>query len=234
MKKTALLVFLAVIPAFLFGIQAENIEIMDLPTANTLIKGEIRGDFKFYPGGGIYNRIFVGLFDRLFIGGAAAVDNIIGTGNVTMNLPGFLAKIRLTDDDGSMPAIAIGYEGAGYSDVPQKGAYLAVTKEISMGTAFAQVTGTVYKTDFTYLGNNIDAGAGVEFAITKEFTMGAEFDGIFGSADSKHINGLIGYFFDPIQIDVGIRYGYGNKGRDVGFSDYTLSRVLRITYVTYF
>ena len=206
----------------MFGIQAGNVEIMDLPTANTLIKGELCGDFKFYPGGGIYNRIFVGLFDRLMIGGAMAVDNIIGTGNVNVNLPGFLAKIRLTD------------EGAGYSDVPQKGAYLAVTKEIAIGSVFAQLTGTVYKTDFKYLGNNIDAGTGVEFAVTKEFTIGAEFDGIFGSADSKHLNGLIGYFFDPIEIDVGLRYGYGNKSQEEGFSSYTLSRVLRITYVTYF
>jgi hypothetical protein len=234
LKRALLLLLLFVLPVFTFGIQAGNIEIMDLPTANTLIKGELCGDFKFYPGGGIYNRILVGLFDRLMIGGAMAVDNIIGTGNVNVNVPGLLAKIRLTDDDGSVPAIAIGYEGAGYSDVPQKGAYLAVTKEIAIGSVFAQLTGTVYKTDFKYLGNDIDAGTGVEFAVTKEFTIGAEFDGIFGSADSKHLNGLIGYFFDPIEIDVGIRYGYGNKNQDEGFSNYTLSRVLRITYVTYF
>jgi hypothetical protein len=234
LKKILLMGLIAFFPAVLFAVQAGNIEIMDLPTANTLVKGELQGDFKFYPGGGIYNRIFVGVFDRLTIGGALAVDNIIGTGDVNVNLPGFLAKIRITDDDGSMPAIAIGYEGAGYSDVPQKGAYLAVTKEISLGSVFAQLTGTVYKTDFKYLGNDIDAGTGVEFAVTKEFIIGAEFDGIFGSADSKHINGLIGYFFDPIEIDVGIRYGYGNRAGNAGFSDYTLSRVLRITYVTFF
>ena len=225
MKKIILCLFLLATPALLLAVQARNIEILDVPTANSLIKGEIRGDFKFYPGGGILNRLYVGLFDRLMIGGAERVDNIIGSGNLSFDIPWFLIKIRFTDDDGAMPAISLGYEAPGYYQVPSKGVYIAVTKEIALGPVFAQLTGTVYTNNFRNFGQNIDLGTGIEFAITKEFILGAEFDGIFGAhPDARYINFIIGYFFDPIQIDVGVKY---NLNSDV-------SRVLRIIYISYF
>ena len=212
-------------PAVMFAVQARNIEILDVPTANSLIKGEIRGDFKFYPGGGILNRLYVGLFDRLMIGGAERIDNIVGSGNLSFDIPWFLLKIRFTDDDGAMPAIALGYEAPGYYLVPTKGAYVAVTKEIALGSVFAQITGTVYTNNFRNFGQRIDMGTGIEFAITKEFILGAEFDGIFGAnTDARYVNFVTGYFFDPIQIDLGLKY---NLNRDV-------SRVLRIIYISYF
>jgi len=225
LKKYILFLFLMAAPVLALAVQARNIEILDVPTANTLIKGEIRGDFKFYPGGGILNRLYVGLFDRLMIGGAEKVDNIIGSGNLSFNLPWFLFKVRFTDDDGAIPAISLGYEAPGYFAVPAKGAFIAVTKEIAIGSVFAQLTGAVYTDNFSHFGQNVDMGTGIEFAITKEFIIGSEFDGIFGAyPDARYINFVIGYFFDPIQIDIGVKY---NLNRDV-------SRVLRIIYISYF
>ena len=95
----------------------------------------------------------------------------------------------------------------------------------AMGSAFAQVTGTVYTNNFRNFGQDVDMGAGIEFAITKEFILGAEFDGIFGAlTDARYVNFVTGYFFDPIQIDLGVKY---NLNKDV-------SRVLRIIYINYF
>jgi hypothetical protein len=211
-------------PVLLLAVQARNIEILDVPTANSLIKGEIRGDFKFYPGGGILSRLYVGLFDRLMIGGAERIDNIIGNGNLSFDIPWFLFKLRFTDDDGAMPAIALGYEAPGYFQVPAKGAYVSVTKEIAMGSVFAQLTGSVYTDNFRNFGQKIDMGTGIEFAITKEFILGAEFDGIFGAnTGARYVNFVTGYFFDPIQIDLGLKYDFKN-----------VARVLRIIYITYF
>lgn len=225
LKKIILCVLMLSVPVLMLAVQARNIEILDVLTANSLIKGEIRGDFKFYPGGGILSRLYVGLFDRLMIGGGERVDNIIGNGNLSFNIPWFLIKVRLTDDDGAMPAIAFGYEAPGYFDTPTKGAYIAVTKEIALGSVFAQLTGNVYTNNFSFFGRDIDMGTGIEFAITKEFILGSEFDGIFGATpNARHINFIIGYFFDPIQIDIGIKY---NLNREV-------SRILRIIYISYF
>jgi hypothetical protein len=212
-------------PVYMLAVQARNIEIVDLPTANSLIKGEIRGDFKFYPGGGILSRIYVGLFDRFMIGGAEKIDNIIGNGNLAFDIPWFLVKFRFTDDDGSVPAVALGYEAPGYFDVPAKGAFIAVTKELAMGSVFAQFTGTVNTNNFTHFGQGIDLGLGVEFAITKEFILGTEMNGIFGAIpNARFVNFVIGYFFDPIQIDVGVKYNF----------DSDVSRILRIIYISYF
>jgi hypothetical protein len=228
MKKIFLIFLLVFISInFLFAAQARNIELVDIPTANTLIRGEVRVDIKFYPGGGILNRVYAGFFDRLMIGGALNIRNLIGTGNVELVLPPkFLGKIRITDDTSAIPSISIGYEGESYFDVSAKGLFLALTKELNLGGIFLQLTGTVYTNEFSQFGKNIDAGAGLALALTKEFIISTEYDSIFGNADG-HINIGIGYFFDPIEIDIGIKYGLGEN-------ECKLARILKILYISYF
>lgn len=228
MKKFNFLIFfLSVFIISVFAAQARNIELVDLPTANTLIKAELRCDIKLYPGGGILTRLYIGIFDKLMIGGAFNIVNLIGTGEVNYILPPkFLGKIRLTDDEGVMPAIAFGYEGQGYLDVPAKGAFLSITKEISLGIIFMQLTGTIYSNEFYDISRNIDAGAGFAFAITKDFVISGEYDGFLGD-NPGHINLGVGYFFNPIQIDVGFKYGINNNNINV-------ARILKIVYISYF
>ncbi len=207
--------------------QARNIELVDVPTANTLIRGEVRVDIKFYPGGGILNRLYVGFFDRLMVGGALNIRNLIGTGDVELVFPPkFLGKIRLTDDTSTIPAISIGYEGESYFDIEAKGLFISITKELNLGSFFMQLNGTVYTNEFSQFGKEIDAGAGIAFAITREFMISAEYDSILGNEDG-HFNIGIGYFFDPIEIDIGIKYGLGNV-------ESKLSRILKILYISYF
>ncbi len=227
MKKSCFTVLLLLAAAQLsYAAQARNVELVDLPTANTMIKGEVRVDIKLYPAGGILSRVYVGLFDRLMIGGAFNVRNLIGTGDVTCDLPPqFIGKIRITDDDGAVPALSVGYEGQGYMDVPAKGAFISLTKEINIGIIM-QLTGTVYTNEFVHFGQNIDLGAGMAFAITREFILSAEYDSIIGDKRG-HINFGVGYFFDPIEIDIGIKYGLSDM-------DYRVARMLKILYITYF
>ncbi len=228
MKKIILYLFVFLnLINFLFAGQARNIELVDIPTANTLIRGEVRVDIKFYPGGGILNRLYVGFFDRLMVGGALNVRNLIGTGDVELVFPPkFLGKIRLTDDTSTIPAISIGYEGESYLDVEAKGLFISVTKELNLGSIFMQLNGLVYTNEFSQFGKEIDAGAGIAFAITKEFIISAEYDSILGNEDG-HFNIGIGYFFDPIEIDIGIKYGLGNVQNK-------LARILKILYISYF
>jgi len=228
MKKLILLVFLlAPAVCMAMGEQARNLELIDVPTANTLVKGEVNYDAKFYEGGGILNRIYVGVFDRLMIGCGLNIENLIGEGNVSVDLPPtFAGRIRLTDDRDSIPAITIGYEGEGYMDSPAKGAFLALTKEISMGGAFLQLTGDAYTNEFTHFGKDINFAAGLAAAITRDFVISSEYDGIL-EKDYSHINAGVAYFFDPIEISIDVKYGLG---RD----DVKLARVLNIKYINYF
>ena len=51
-KKYILILLITVAPVVIMAAQSRNIEILDVPTANTLIKGELRGDFKFIQAAG--------------------------------------------------------------------------------------------------------------------------------------------------------------------------------------
>jgi hypothetical protein len=228
MKKTYFLIlFVFVFSVCAFASQARNIELIDLPTANTLIKAELRCDIKLYPAGGILTRLYIGIFDKLMIGGAFNVKNLIGTGEVECVLPPkFLGKIRFTDDQGAIPAISVGYEGEGYLDSPAKGVFISITKEINLNVVFLQLTGTVYTNEFNDFAKNIDAGAGIAFAITRDFVISGEYDGFIGDNEG-HINFGAGYFFNPIQIDIGFKYGIGDENINV-------ARILRIIYISYF
>ncbi len=226
MKKIMLIMFLLA-PVICFAEQARNLELIDVPTANTLVKGEVRYDAKFYTGGGILNRIYVGVFDRLMIGCGLDIENLIGAGNVTVSLPPtFLGKIRLTDDKDAIPAITLGYEGEGYMDSPAKGVFLALTKEIALGATYLQLTGDIYTNEFTHFGRDLSVAAGAAAALTKDFVISAEYDGIL-QKDYSHLNLGIGYFFDPIEISVGIKYGLGSD-------DVKLARILKVLYINYF
>jgi hypothetical protein len=226
MKKaviSAAIVLLAC--GFIYAAQARNLELVDVPTANTLLKGEIRVDFKFSPGGGILSRIYIGIFERLYVGGAFNVNNVIGSGNVDPEMPNFTGKIRITDDEGAIPAISLGYEGEGYMNLPAKGIFLAVTKELNLGIIL-QATGTVYTDNFVKFGNDIGLGAGLAFGITRELNACVEFDSLPGSGKGR-INFGTGYFFDPIEIDIGFKFGFGA-------GEPAQARILKVVYISYF
>ncbi|PKL92384.1 MAG: hypothetical protein CVV21_03475 [Candidatus Goldiibacteriota bacterium HGW-Goldbacteria-1] len=228
MKKgiisTVLILFFAVCS---FGTQARNIELVDVPTANSMLKAELRYDVKFYAGGGVLNRIYVGVFDRLMIGAALNVTNLVGNGQIQVVLPPkLLGKFRITDDEGGVPAIAIGYEGESYLDMYTRGVFISVTKEIALGSAFMQLTGTVYTSQFSDIIMSMDMGAGAAFAITQDFMISAEVDSLFRDS-SLNLNCGISYRFEPITIEVILKYGLGED-------DVRHSRVLRLTYISYF
>ncbi|MFP4465982.1 MAG: hypothetical protein ACLFP1_02920 [Candidatus Goldiibacteriota bacterium] len=227
MKKTAVVFMIIFLPVSLFAVQARNTELVDILTANTLSSGEMRVEAKFYPNGDVLNKLSIGIFDKLMIGGIFNVKNLIASGDVSFDVPQFLVKWRFTDDKDAWPALAIGYEGMGNADVQAKGLYLAATKELASGDFSVQLTLDIYSEDFADFRGIVDAGAGIAMAVTREFVVTAEYDGILGIIGSRHINFGIGYFFDPIEIDVGIRYG-------IWSDHYYLSRMLKIMYIRYF
>jgi hypothetical protein len=228
MKKAVIsAAFVLLACGFIYAAQARNLELVDVPTANTLLKGELRVDFKFAPSGGILSRLYIGLFERFYIGGAFNVDNIIGSGDVSPDFPpNFTGKIRLTDDEGAVPAISLGYEGQGYMSLPAKGVFVAVTKEVNIGIIM-QLTAEVNTSNFVHFGQNIDLGAGLAFGITRELNACMEFDGLLGGDNWGRINFGIGYFFDPIEIDVGFKFGFGS-------GEPAQARILKIVYISYF
>lgn len=228
MKKAVISALLVLLTSgFIKAGQAGNIELVDVPTANTLSGGELRMDFKFSPGGGILSRIYIGIFDRFYIGGAFNVNNIIGSGDVNPDFPpNFMAKIRITDDEGAVPAVSLGYDGQGYMGLVAKGVFIAVTKEVNIGVIM-QLTVEVNTNNFVRFGQDIDMGAGLAFGITRELKACMEFDSILGDPGRGRINFGVGYFFDPIELGIGFKFGYGD-------GEYAQARILKVVYVRYF
>src|SRR6056297_289497 len=217
MKKYVLVCLVLVLSVNSFAAQARNYELTDVLTANTLLQGEMRADIKLYPGGGILSRLYIGVFDALTIGGALNTRNIVGTGDIEFVMPPkLLGKFRVTADKGAVPAIAIGYEGESYMDVGARGVYVSVTKEMTAGEAVHfQLTGSVYTNEFNEFGSDINLGGGIAFAITREFTLSFEYDGFFDT-EKAHFNVGAGYYFDPIEIDLGVKYGLGREDIRLG------------------
>lgn len=119
------------------------IEAGEVQTAYGLKKYELRTDFKFYEGGGILSRAWLGLFPQFFIGGAANVRSFIGSGELHMNRDDaqLLARLVVWPEDDAFPGLALGWDGPQWDRGEAKGLYLSVSKEVPTALGFVQVHG---------------------------------------------------------------------------------------------
>ncbi len=143
MKKIfSILLFVLFTPVLLWG-QSRNIVAIDTPSAFTIERGTYHVSMLGYEGGGIELKTLIGLHDNLYLGVSLDLQNAIGTEDPKPNIPGVIARIKLTDGWESWPiSIALGYDSffigrqgiAGNADNDYNqmiyGPYLAVTKPI--------------------------------------------------------------------------------------------------------
>ncbi len=102
------------IPIFLcvaMGINAGvyDLDIIDTPKAYTGYRGDLHFDFTVYDDGGILTSGALSIADWAFFGIYFDIGNFIGSGPMTFNQPGVLARFLLSDGRGRIPAIALGY-----------------------------------------------------------------------------------------------------------------------------
>ena len=91
--------------------QARNTSGIDTPTAFTLERGRYQVSFLGYDSGGVELKTFIGLHDSLFLGLSFDVQNAIGREQPEPNIPGVVARIKLTDGWPTFPiSIAVGYD----------------------------------------------------------------------------------------------------------------------------
>jgi hypothetical protein len=84
-------------------------DIIDAPKAYTGYRGDLHFDFTVYDDGGILTSGILSITDWAFLGIYFDINNFIGSGSMTFNQPGVLARFLLSDGRGRMPAIALGY-----------------------------------------------------------------------------------------------------------------------------
>ena len=94
--------------------KAEPRFIVDMPTAGMLDKGSFAVDIDFYQDGGLLAGLSAGIFERLSFGISYGGSHLLGSGEAVMNpAPGVNVRIRLLEEQVSLPALAIGFDSQG-------------------------------------------------------------------------------------------------------------------------
>ncbi|HRP70364.1 MAG TPA: hypothetical protein PLY93_12595 [Turneriella sp.] len=99
-----------IFPSWIMGV-VPMLDMVNTPTAQTLKRGEFNVALTAYEGGGIFNRNMIGIHDNIYLGAAFDVENAIGYNTAKMNIPGVIAKAKLTDGWADFPILlAVGYD----------------------------------------------------------------------------------------------------------------------------
>jgi hypothetical protein len=198
----------------------------DVPTAYGLPKFGLVTDLRFYDGGGILTKAYLGLHRRLFIGGAVDVRNAVGSGMLTMTRDDaqLLGRLVLLTEDESIPAVALGYDGPAYEHGTARGVYLSASKEVPTSLAYFQVHAGVNsgQVDTFKADRDLRASAALTTAI---HDVGAftEIDQVLDPIGPRWNAGLE-FNFSPIVVALELRdLGGFRPGTPV-------SRMLRLSY----
>lgn len=88
-----------------------NTRVIDTPTAYTIDRGTYQVSFLGYDNGGVELKTFIGIHDNIFFGVSLDIQNAIGKDNAEPNVPGVIAKLKISDGWEPFPvSFAIGYD----------------------------------------------------------------------------------------------------------------------------
>ncbi|HPJ39904.1 MAG TPA: hypothetical protein PLT75_15795 [Spirochaetota bacterium] len=88
-----------------------NAVVIDTPTAYTISRGSYQVSILGYDNGGLEFKTFIGLHDNLYLGISFDVQSAIGKDDAEPNVPGVIAKLKITDGWEMFPiSIAFGYD----------------------------------------------------------------------------------------------------------------------------
>ena len=119
-----------------------QLDLIDSITAVTLPQGAYDLSVSAYTAGGILMKTVIGLHDNVYLGASFDIEHLIGDERIRFNVPGVVAKIKLTEGWDSFPMlVSIGYdsfytgnEGKAVSENPLNrviyGPYISITKPI--------------------------------------------------------------------------------------------------------
>ncbi|MCH7939272.1 MAG: hypothetical protein IID13_05960, partial [Candidatus Marinimicrobia bacterium] len=100
------------------GLSGQNpppANLVTIPTAGTLQRGEYEIEILMQTGGGILGRLGVGFSDRFSLGMSYGVNQFIGDAQPSLNrlMPEAQLKYRFLDETYTLPAMALGVDTQG-------------------------------------------------------------------------------------------------------------------------
>lgn len=188
--------------------------LVDVPTAGLTGQAQVETWAKAFPGGGLELRVDVGLTDRISVGVGYGGLQVIGDGDPEWYpRPGLALKIRLLEENWTLPALAVGIDtrGAGFWDEARdryqfksRGVYVVASKNYAFLGDLALHGGANRSLEDEDDGD-VTGFAGLEKSIGPWIGLGAEFDlalndneddGVYGEGRG-YLNGSLRVRPDP-------------------------------------
>ncbi len=245
MKKIVYILLILLVPFF---IQAEIINLINIPTAHTILRGYYDIDFLTYGRGGITTKICIGLTDRIMLGIIEDVGGAIGNNKADWNIPGVLMKVNIIYPEPDSLGVAVGYDallsgeyGKVYNnqltDDVVYGFFAAATRPIDL---FNGEQYWHFGARFPILpkgarvgGKNISLYTGLNVLISTEIMLAGEIENIyFNGNNGKPIYNMgVKYNFSEF-LSLALNFQYASS-REVNSADKP-SRSIRIGYQNIF
>lgn len=192
--------------------QNRNVNVIDIPTAEVVDHYAYNIGFRFGKEGGIQNKTTFGVFPRLNIGFGLDSEKLIGNDKKPrLNKPTINVKLRMFDGKGILPALALGYDGQGYSynrpikkyNQREKGLFLVATSEIIVPDLMWHVGGNIFDFDE---GNSTRGFTGLSYLYEQIVGLMFEWDHATEYRE-RRINYGLKYFITPVfTVDLAGRY----------------------------
>ena len=244
--KKIVCILLALLAPFL--IQAEIINLIDIPTAQTILRGYYDINFLTYARGGIMTKISIGFTDRIMLGIIEDVGGAIGNSKADWNIPGVLMKVNIIYPEPDSLGVAVGYDAllsGGYGKVYNNqltddlvyGFFAAATKPIDLfnGEQYLHfgVRFPILPRDARVGGKNISLYSGLNVFISTEIMLAGEIENIyFNGNNGKPIYNLgVKYNFNEF-LSLALNFQY-TSSKEVNPADKP-SRSIRIGYQNIF
>jgi len=160
-------------------------EIINLPTAGTLNRGEVGVNLRLYPHGGLLSGFSAGVSDPFFVTVYFGGENIIGVGDVNWN-PQIAVDLRyrIIDETFELPALSIGFTNQGY------GAYIKKKERYAI------------KSRGFYIVSSKNYNIGFDKDLIKNIVLLCEYDLALNDNEDQSFTNEKGY------LNAGIRWGF--------------------------
>jgi len=215
-------------------------ELVDLPTAHSMQRGEYALTARVAPNGGLIARMRVGIVPYLMAGVSYGAGNVVGTGAPEWNdRVEFDVRLRLAEETGALPALAAGYDSRGYGrqtdegeyEKSSTGFYIVAAKTMPFSEYWHLHFGVSRTLDAEKARPDLLVGASArfsqEFSVLAEYQVGLNREKSGAENSTGYLNvGLRWIFSGRVQIDLYFRNLVGPSGsperssRSIGFAYY--------------
>lgn len=187
-------------------------QLMDVPAARTLARGEFTADLRIYPAGGLLTSVQIGLTDRFGLGISYGGENIIGIGKPNINpQPCVHVQYLIFNEQFLSPSVVIGYHSQGYGGydksfkrfaIKSKGFYAVASKNTAFLGGIGLHVGINYSFEYEDGDKDVNAFAGCHKWINPELVILCEYDAAINDNSDNAIGSGRGY------LNAGVRWSF--------------------------